>query len=42
MGNLLSLLRDFLRNWKQRVILNEQSSSWANITAGVPQGFMSG
>ena len=37
-GNLLSLLTDFLRNRKQRVILNGQSSSWANINAGVPQG----
>ena len=36
-GNLLSLLTDFLRNRKQRVILNGQSSSWANINAGVPQ-----
>ena len=35
-GNLLSLLTDFLRNRKQRVILNGQSSSWANINAGVP------
>ena len=37
-GNLLSLLTDFLRNRKQRVILNGQSSSWANINAGVSQG----
>ena len=37
-GNLLNLVTDFLRNRKQRVILNEQSSSWANINAGVPQG----
>ena len=36
-GNLLSLLTDFLRNRKQRVILNGQSSSWANINAGVLQ-----
>ena len=35
--NLLSSLRDFLRNRKQRVILNGQCSSWANINAGVPQ-----
>ena len=34
--NLLSLLIDFLRNRKQRLILNGQSSSWANINAGVP------
>ena len=37
-GNLNSLLTDFLRNRKQRIILNGQSSSWANISAGVPQG----
>ena len=40
--NLLSLLIDFLRNRKQRVILNGQSSSWANINAGVPQGSILG
>ena len=37
-GNLLSFLSDFLRNRKQRVILNGQSSYWSNINAGVPQG----
>ena len=41
-GNLLNLLTDFLRNRKQRVILNGQSSSWANINAGVPQGSILG
>ena len=41
-GNLLSLLTDFLRNRKQRVILNGQSSSWANINAGVLQGYILG
>ena len=41
-GNLLSFLTDFLRNRKQRVILNGQSSSWANINAGVPQGSILG
>ena len=40
--NLLRLLTHFLRNRKQRVILNDQSSSWANITAGVPQGSILG
>ena len=38
--NLLSLVTDFLRNRTQRVILNGQSSSWANINAGVLQGPM--
>ena len=41
-GNLLSLSTDFLRNRKQRVILNGQSSSWANFNAGVPQGSILG
>ena len=41
-GNLLCLLTDFLSNRKQRVILNGQSSSWANINAGVPQGSILG
>ena len=33
---------NFLRKRKQRVILNDQSSSWANINAGVPQGSILG
>ena len=37
-GNLLSLLPDFLRNRKKRVILNDLNSSWADINAGFPQG----
>ena len=41
-GNLLSLLTDSLRNRKERVILNDQSSSWANINAGVFQGSILG
>ena len=36
-GNLLELLADFLKDRKQRVVLNGQVSSWANVTAGVPQ-----
>ena len=32
-GNLLETLTDFLRGRKQRVILNRQNSSWANIYA---------
>ena len=37
-GNLLTLLTDFLSNRKQRVVLNNQHSAWADIQAGVPQG----
>ena len=36
--DLLNILSDFLRNRKQRVTLNGQSSSWTNVNAGVPQG----
>ena len=41
-GNLLLLLTDFLKNRKQRVVLNGQVSSWADILAGVPQGSILG
>ena len=37
-GNLLKLLRDFLSERSQRVVLNGQASVWTNFTAGVPQG----
>ena len=40
-GNLLTLLTDFLSNRKQKV-LNGQHSSWADIKAGVRQGFILG
>ena len=35
-GNLLKLLRDFLSERRQRVVLNGQASTWTNITARVP------
>ena len=37
LGNLLKDFKHFLTNRKQRVVLNEQSSWWTNVKAGVPQ-----
>ena len=37
-GKLLSVLSDFLKDRKQRIILNGQVSSWTGFNAGVPQG----
>ena len=40
--DLLNILSDFLRNRKQRVTHNGQSSSWTSVNAGVPQGSILG
>lgn len=37
-GNLLNLIVDFLNTRKQRVVLNEENSSWASVKTGVTQG----
>ena len=39
---LLNILKDFLKSRKQRVVLNGQHSSWSDVLAGVPQGFLIG
>ena len=36
------LIRNFLSDRKQRVLLNGKSSQWASISAGVPQGSVLG
>ena len=41
-GNLIDLLCDFLRNRKQRVLLNGQVSGWSDVKAGVLQGSILG
>ena len=41
-GDLLNILIDFLKEKKQRVVLNVQHSKWSNISAGVPQGLLLG
>ena len=40
MDNLLDTLTNFLKDRKQRVVLNGQHSKWANIEAGVPLGLI--
>ena len=37
-GEKLKLLYDFLRNRKQRVVLNGQALTWTNAKIGVRQG----
>ena len=41
-GDLLELVKNFLSNRFQRVVLNGQTSEWAKINAGVPQGSVLG
>ena len=41
-GPLLILIKSFLTNRFQRVVLNGQTSNWKNIIAGVPQGSILG
>ena len=41
-GDTINILQNFLRNRKQRVVLNSRCSSWADVNAGVPQGSIVG
>ena len=41
-GQLLSLIKSFLGDRKQRTVLNGQCSNWGDILAGVPQGSILG
>ena len=41
-GRLLVLLKNYLNNREQRVVLNGKSSDWGKINSGVPQGSVLG
>ena len=41
-GQALNIVKNFLKNREQPVVIDGQSSDWAPITAGVPQGSILG
>ena len=41
-GDIINILRDFLRNRTQRLVMNGQCSSWTELSAGIPQGSILG
>ena len=41
-GKLINLLKSYLSNWKQRVLINGFESDWGQIESGVPQGSVLG
>ena len=40
--DLFNILQNYLQNRKQRVVLNDQSSSWLDVNTGLPRGSVLG
>ena len=41
-GNIVNWIQNWLLNCKQRVVINDYYSDWANVISGVPQGSVLG
>ena len=41
-GDILQWINSFLRNRRQRVVVEGKSSSWENVKSGIPQGTVLG
>ena len=41
-GKIFNWLEDWLKNRKQRVVLNGKSSNWQDVLSGIPQGSVIG